>query len=106
MNSHFYVFDGGHFVSSELTRGPWDADAQHAGPPAALLARALERCPSTADPEAPWQIGRVTLPAGEWVCLEAVTIPEPTGVWLADTAVHDERGPLGRALQTLLVRER
>ena len=46
------------------------------------------------------------LPAGEWVCLEAVTIPEPTGVGLADTAVYDERGPLGRALQTLLVRER
>ena len=272
MNSHFYVFDGGHFVSSELTRGPWEPDAQHAGPPAALLARALERCPSPADPEAPWQIGRVTfeilrsvpiaplrvsaevvrpgrsvellsasladergelirasawriaargvdlpaglaseesaspargeaplpgpaagaeeaffatghdvgyhtgmeyrflrgrflepgpatvwmrmrhplvagerpsplqrvliaadsgngvsatldlsrylfinvdlsvhlhrLPAGEWVCLEAVTIPEPTGVGLADTAVHDEHGPLGRALQTLLVRER
>ena len=46
------------------------------------------------------------LPAGEWVCLDAITIPEPTGVGLADTALHDERGPLGRALQTLLVRER
>lgn len=260
MNSAFYVPEGGHFVSSELTRGPWDPGAQHAGPPAALIARELER----ASPEG-WAIGRITyeimrpvpiaplrvevevvrpgrsvellsatltdesgeplvrasawrlaereveiptglptgaapipgpeqgaekpffdtgqevgyhtameyrftsggflelgpatvwmrmrqrlvagedasplqrllaaadsgngvsatldlerylfinvdlsvhlhrLPAGEWVCLEAITIPQPNGIGLADTALHDERGPLGRALQTLLVRER
>jgi hypothetical protein len=272
MDFAFYVAEGGRFVSTELTRGPWDPDAQHAGPPAALIARALERCPSPADGDVPWQVGRVTfeilrpvpiapltvgvevvrpgrsvellsavladerdeliratawriarqgvelagglasedptsparramplpgpsegteegffatghdvgyhtgmeyrfvrgrfldrgpatvwmrmrhpliadetpsplqrvliaadsgngvsatldwsrylfinvdlsvhlhrLPAGEWVCLDAITIPEPTGVGLADTALHDERGPLGRALQTLLVRER
>ena len=31
---------------------------------------------------------------------------EPTGVGLADTALYDERGPIGRATQTLLVGER
>ena len=41
----FYVSEGGRFVSTELTRGPWDPDAQHAGPPAALIARELERSP-------------------------------------------------------------
>jgi Acyl-CoA thioesterase C-terminal domain/Acyl-CoA thioesterase N-terminal domain len=46
------------------------------------------------------------LPAGEWVCLRAVTLPEPDGIGLADTALFDERGPLGRAMQTLLVAER
>jgi acyl-Coa thioesterase superfamily protein/acyl-CoA thioesterase superfamily protein len=46
------------------------------------------------------------LPDGEWVCLDAVTIPEPTGVGLADTALYDERGRIGRATQTLFVRER
>ena len=46
------------------------------------------------------------MPEGEWVCLDAVTIPEPTGVGLADTALHDERGPIGRATQTLLVANR
>lgn len=46
------------------------------------------------------------LPAGEWVCLDAITIPEPSGVGLADTALYDERGPIGRATQTLLVGER
>jgi hypothetical protein len=43
------------------------------------------------------------LPAGEWVCLDAITLPERTGVGLADTTLHDERGPIGHALQTLLV---
>ncbi len=259
MDSAFYVSDGDRFVSSELTRGPWDPNAQHAGPPAALIARELERMGDDS-----WQIGRITfeilkpvpiaplgvrteivrpgrsvqllsasliaeegevirasawriarrelelppgierpassipgpeeareedffatgqdvgyhtameyrfvkgrfldpgpatvwmrmrhqlvagedpsplqrvlaaadsgngvsatldwsrylfinvdlsvhlhrLPVGEWVCLDARTIPEPQGIGLADTALHDERGPLGRALQTLLVRER
>jgi Thioesterase-like superfamily len=38
----FYHRDGDAFVPSELTRGPWDPGAQHAGPPSALLARAVE----------------------------------------------------------------
>jgi hypothetical protein len=38
-----FVRDGARFVSTELTRGPWTPDAQHGGPPAALLARAIER---------------------------------------------------------------
>jgi hypothetical protein len=46
------------------------------------------------------------LPAAEWVCLDATTLAEPNGIGLADSALHDEHGPLGRALQTLLVRER
>jgi hypothetical protein len=36
--------DGDHFVPSALARGPWSPDAQHGGGPAALLARAVERC--------------------------------------------------------------
>jgi hypothetical protein len=272
MDSAFYVPDGGQFVSSELTRGPWDPDAQHAGPPAALLGRALEQVPAASSASRPgasgstesWQLARITyeilrpvpiaplrvsaeivrpgrnvqllsaslyageeelirasawriarrrielpaglpraavpqpgpdeaseeaffdtgqavgyhtameyrfsagrflepgpatvwmrmrqplvageepsplqrvlvaadsgngvsatlewsrylfinvdlsvhlhrLPAGEWVCLDAITIPEPEGVGLADSALYDEHGPLGRSLQTLLVRER
>jgi Thioesterase-like superfamily len=34
--------DGGRFVPSEHTRGPWDPDHQHGGPVAALVARAVE----------------------------------------------------------------
>ena len=35
--------DGDRFVPTALCRGPWSPDAQHGGPPAALLARAVER---------------------------------------------------------------
>jgi Thioesterase-like superfamily len=263
MSSAFYVSEGGRFVSSALTRGPWDPDAQHAGPPAALIARELERCPSPTGQDA-WQFARITYeivravpigpvrveaavvrpgksvellrasladgdgpamtasawriarrvvdlpedvggggdappgpregrsepffetgqddgyhtamdyrfvrgafldpgpatvwlrmrvplvageeptplqrlmvaadtgngvsatldldrylfinvdltvavhrpPAGEWICLDAVTVPQPNGVGLADAALHDERGPIGRALQTLVIGER
>jgi Thioesterase-like superfamily len=257
---HFFELDGELAIPSELTRGPWDERSQHAGPPAALLGRALERVP-VAD-EAPMRVGRVTYevlrpvpiaplrveaaverpgrrvemltaslfageaevmrarawrlrvaevdvsaaapqpapehgpadgehgpffpterdgyhnaveyrfvsggflepgpatvwmrsrvpvvageelsplqrvlvvadsgngvsatldwrrflfinvdlsvhlhrhPIGEWVCLDAVTIPEPDGVGIADTALMDERGSIGRAVQTLLVAER
>jgi len=31
------------FVATELGRGPWSPGHQHAGPPSALLARAIER---------------------------------------------------------------
>ena len=38
-----YERDGaGRFLPTELTRGPWNPDHQHAGPPAAMLARAIE----------------------------------------------------------------
>ena len=31
------------FIATQNTRGPWSPDAQHGGPPAALLGRAVER---------------------------------------------------------------
>jgi Thioesterase-like superfamily len=255
----FYVPDGDGFAATELTRGPWDPDAQHAGPPGALLAREIERC----EPRENQQVARITLeimrpvplarlgvqarvvrsgrsvelleaelidadgnelirarawrirtqmldlpeglpryppppgpeqgeegefpvtgsvgywtamdyrfvsasfkeagpalgwlrmrvalvageepsplvrvmaaadsgngvsaildwnewlfintdlsvhlhrmPEGEWVCLDAVTIPQPNGVGMADTKLSDERGPIGRAVQSLLIGRR
>jgi hypothetical protein len=52
----FYEPDGDRFVATELTRGPWDPGAQHAGPPAALLGREIERLPDAGE----FQVGRVT----------------------------------------------
>jgi Thioesterase-like superfamily len=52
----FYECDGDVYVATELTRGPWDPGAQHAGPPSALLARELELLP---DAEL-FQVGRIT----------------------------------------------
>ena len=56
MPDAFYVADGDAFVSTEWTRGPWDARAQHAGPPAALIGRAFEQL----DP-AGFQVARFTM---------------------------------------------
>jgi hypothetical protein len=52
----FYERDGDGFLATELTRGPWDPGAQHAGPPAALLGYALECLPESGL----FQIGRIT----------------------------------------------
>jgi len=42
-SSAIFTRDGGAFVPSDLAQGPWDPDAQHGGPVAALLARAVEQ---------------------------------------------------------------
>jgi acyl-coenzyme A thioesterase PaaI-like protein len=43
---------------------------------------------------------------GEWVCLEAATRPEPSGVGLAAATIFDRSGPLGRTGQSLFVAPR
>lgn len=45
MADAIFLPDGPRFVPTELARGPWTPEAQHGGPPAALLARAFEREP-------------------------------------------------------------
>src|SRR3989442_1041655 len=166
--------DGARFVPSELCRGPWSPEAQHGGPPAALLARAAEPLPPWGDgivrpafhadavehrfvvggfdrpgpatdwirlrvplvagePTSPlcrvaaaadfgngisWVLSRLEgytfinpdlticlhrMPAGEWVCLEAATWPSFDGIGLCESLLWDERGLIGRALQSLLL---
>jgi hypothetical protein len=46
------------------------------------------------------------MPEGEWVGLDAVTLPQTSGVGTSDTELFDATGRIGRALQTLLVAER
>lgn len=45
-------------------------------------------------------------PAGEWVCLDARTIPQERGIGLADTRLLDEQGPIGRSAQSLVIEAR
>jgi len=52
----FYEADREGLRATALTRGPWDPGAQHAGPPAALLARAIEALPESER----FQVGRLT----------------------------------------------
>ncbi len=42
-------------------------------------------------------------PIGEWVALEGETAAEDHGIGLAACRLHDERGPIGRSMQSLLV---
>jgi len=43
------------------------------------------------------------LPRADWVCLDAQTWLEGEGVGLAESALYDEQGRLGHALQSLLL---
>jgi hypothetical protein len=45
-------------------------------------------------------------PQGEWVCLDARTSVDPAGTGLAQSAMHDEQGPIGTAVQALFVAPR
>jgi Acyl-CoA thioesterase C-terminal domain/Acyl-CoA thioesterase N-terminal domain len=48
----------------------------------------------------------IRYPAGDWVCLEAATFVDPAGIGLADTALYDEHGRIGRGAQSLFVAAR
>lgn len=69
---------GGAVLAGELTRGPWDSEAQHGGAPAALLMREFERLGSRDDGLV---FGRVTyellrpVPLGELRVGASVTRP-------------------------------
>jgi len=45
-------------------------------------------------------------PDGEWVGLDAVTWPEENAVAVAEAALYDERGRIGRSVQSLLLDRR
>jgi hypothetical protein len=46
------------------------------------------------------------LPVGEWIGLDAVTWPTHEGVGIADAALYDEQGRIGRSVQALLLERR
>ena len=45
-------------------------------------------------------------PVGEWVGLDSETVVEANGIGLATSTLHDARGPIGEAAQSLLVGSR
>lgn len=42
-------------------------------------------------------------PQGEWVCLQAITVPSDDGVGFAESTMYDAHGRVGRAVQSLLL---
>jgi Thioesterase-like superfamily len=94
----FFSQDGERFVPSEATRGPWDPDAQHAGPPAALLGRALECC----EPREGVRLGRITFEILRPVPLAPLSVEARVArpgrsVELLEGAVFGPEGELMRA---------
>jgi len=99
MNESFYTpRSAGSFVATELTRGPWDPGAQHAGPPSALLGREIEEMEGS---EA-FQVGRVVfeilrpVPIGE-VRIETRVLRPGRKVRLVEASLFGEVGELMRA---------
>ncbi|MFZ1155921.1 MAG: thioesterase family protein [Solirubrobacteraceae bacterium] len=45
-------------------------------------------------------------PRGEWIALDARTLLSPDGIGWAESVLHDEQGPFGRATQALVVQRR
>ncbi len=45
------------------------------------------------------------LPVTEWVGLDSATYPERTGFGVAESVLNDERGRIGRAVQTVLIEQ-
>jgi hypothetical protein len=45
-------------------------------------------------------------PVGEWIGLDAFTLPSDQGMAMTESAVYDDAGRLGRAVQSLLLQRR
>lgn len=88
------------FVSTGWTTGPWNRESQHAGPPSALLGRAIERTVGRDDlqvaritleilrpvPIAPLQVSAKVLRPGRSVVLSSAAISDDKGTVMSATA--------------------
>lgn len=103
MADAFYEKTTAGFFASELTRGPWDPGAQHAGPPSALLGREIEELVGSGE----FQVGRIVVeilrpvPIGE-VRAESRVLRPGKKVQLVEASLSGEGGELMRATAWLL----
>src|ERR1700712_5317658 len=97
VTSFYEPLGGDRFASTPATAGPWSEQAQHGGPPAALLGRALERLEEgtprvlgrfTMDllgpvPVAPLSVAATVLRPGRTVSLRQAELSDESGRGLA-----------------------
>jgi hypothetical protein len=98
MEAAFYELEADRYLATELTRGPWDPGAQHAGPPSALVGREIERLEDAEE----FQVGRITfeimrsIPIGP-VSVEAKVVRPGRSVQLVEAWLANDDGELMRA---------
>jgi Acyl-CoA thioesterase C-terminal domain/Acyl-CoA thioesterase N-terminal domain len=97
MDEAFYLRDGDRFIPTDLTRGPWSPDAQHAGPAAALMAREIESLEGER-----LQMARFTVDVLRPVPLkplrvEARAVRSGRSTQYAEATLSDEAGEIARA---------
>src|SRR5579875_3910060 len=91
-DSFFVPVGDGRWRATEHARGPWDATAQHGGPPSALLGRAIERC----EPRDDTMVGRFSceilgpIPVDE-ISVSARVIRPGRSVELVEAVANDGR---------------
>jgi hypothetical protein len=91
----FYETAGDAYLATELTRGPWDPGAQHAGPPSALIGREIERLEGGEG----FQVARVNfeilrpVPIGP-VIVEARLVRPGRSVQLIEATLRDQENEL------------
>jgi Acyl-CoA thioesterase C-terminal domain/Acyl-CoA thioesterase N-terminal domain len=92
-DSFFAPLGDGRWQATVHTTGPWDPNAQHGGPPSALLGRAMERC----QPRDEMMITRFTceilraVPVGELAVAARIARPGRSVELLEATASADGR---------------
>jgi hypothetical protein len=99
MDDAFFIPDGDNtFVSTAWTRGPWSLDAQHGGPPSALLGRAVEMIDGDAD----FRVARIVFDIMRPVpiaplTVEARVVRPGRNVQLIEASLGSETGTVMRA---------
>ena len=96
-----FVADGDAFVPTDHSRGPWDPEALHGGPVAALLARAVDQ--HEVDPDHPVRVARMTLELLRPVPVKPLSLVTRTvrpgrKVQLVETTIAADEQPLSRML--------
>jgi hypothetical protein len=94
----FYLSDGDQLLPQLFTRGPWDPDAQHAGPAAALMGRAIESLDGGDD----FAVARFTMEVLRSIRLRPLTVRAEVArggrrVQLVRGVLADDRGDVAIA---------
>src|SRR5689334_12636864 len=104
MRAFYEPLGGGRYLGTDSTAGPWNPEHQHAGPPAALLGRALEQVAPRED----MTFARLTfdilgaIPVGE-VAVEAAVVRPGRSVELLEARLRagGREAVVARAWRTL-----